>query len=51
MADGLYKNGRYDEAAALFRSLGHDATSPLAPAARFNLGNSLYQKQDYKGAI
>jgi hypothetical protein len=51
MADGLYKNGRYEEAAALFRSLGHDATAPFAPAARFNLGNSLYQKQDYKGAI
>jgi Ca-activated chloride channel family protein len=51
VADGLYKNGRYDEAATLFRSLGHDAAAPFAPAARFNLGNSLYQKQDYKGAI
>jgi tetratricopeptide (TPR) repeat protein len=50
-ADALYKNGRYDEAAALFRSLGADAASPVAGAARFNLGNSLYQKQDYKGAI
>jgi Ca-activated chloride channel family protein len=51
MADGLYKNGQYDEAATLFRSLGQDPTAPLAPAARFNLGNSLYQKQDYEGAI
>jgi Ca-activated chloride channel family protein len=51
MADGLYKNGRYDEAATLFRSLGHDASAPFASASRFNLGNSLYQKQDYKGAI
>jgi Ca-activated chloride channel family protein len=51
MADGLYKNGKYDEAATLFRSLGADPTAPLAPAARFNLGNSLYQKQDYPGAI
>jgi Ca-activated chloride channel family protein len=51
VADGLYKNGRYDEAATLFRSLGHDGTTPFAPAARYNLGNSLYQKQDYKGAI
>ncbi len=51
VADGLYKNGRYDEAATLFRSLGHDATASFAPAARYNLGNSLYQKQDYKGAI
>lgn len=50
-ADGLYKNGRYDEAAALFRALGSDPASPVAAAARFNLGNSLYQKKDYKGAI
>jgi Ca-activated chloride channel family protein len=51
MADGLYKNGQYDEAATLFRSLGVDAAAPFAPAARFNLGNSLYQKKDFKGAI
>jgi len=51
MADGLYKNGRYEEAATLFRSLGHDTSAPFAPAARYNLGNSLYQKQDYEGAI
>jgi Ca-activated chloride channel family protein len=51
VADGLYKNGKYDEAAALFRALGQDAASPLAGPARYNLGNSLYQKQDYKGAI
>ena len=50
-ADALYKNGRYDEAAALFRSLGADAASPVAGPSRFNLGNSLYQKQDYKGAV
>ena len=30
VADGLYKNGRYDEAAALFKALGSDAASPLA---------------------
>ena len=51
VADGLYKNGKYDEAAALFRALGDDAASPVAAASRFNLGNSLYQKQDYPGAI
>jgi len=51
VADGLYKNGKFDEAAALFRSLGDDPQSPLAGPSRFNLGNSLYQKQDYKGAI
>jgi Ca-activated chloride channel family protein len=51
MADGLYKNGHYDEAATLFRALGQDEKGILAPAARYNLGNSLYQKKDYKGAI
>jgi Ca-activated chloride channel family protein len=51
VADGLYKKGRYDEAATLFRSLGGDPKAPLAMPSRFNLGNSLYQKQDYRGAI
>jgi Ca-activated chloride channel family protein len=51
VADGLYKTGKYDEAATLFRALGADPSSPLAAAARFNLGNSLYQKKDYEGAV
>jgi len=51
VADGLYKNGKYDEAAALFRALGADGASPLAGPSRYNLGNSLYQKQDYKGSV
>ena len=51
VADGLYKNGRYDEAATLFKSLGDDAKSGLAGPSRYNLGNSLFQKQDYKGAV
>jgi len=51
VADGLYKNGRYDEAATIFRALGADAGQPLAFASRYNLGNSLYQKQDYQGAV
>jgi Ca-activated chloride channel family protein len=51
LADALYKNGRLDEAAALYRALGADLQSGLAPAARFNLGNTLYQKKDYKGAV
>ncbi len=50
-ADALYKNGRYDDAEAIYRSLGADAKSPLAPLARYNLGNSLFQKEDYKGAV
>ena len=51
LADGLYKNGRYDDAATLYRDLGRDPKSPLAEAARYNLGNTLFQKQDYPGAI
>ena len=50
VADGLYKAGKLDEAAALFQSLGGDA-APLAGPARYNLGNVLFQKQDYPGAI
>ncbi len=48
---GLYKNGRYDEAGALFKALGQDARAPLSAAARFNLGNALLQRQDYAGAV
>jgi Ca-activated chloride channel family protein len=51
MADGLYKNGRYDEAEPLFRSLAGDPKSPLAAPSRFNLGNTLFQKQEYQRAI
>jgi Ca-activated chloride channel family protein len=51
LADGLYRNGKFEEAEALFRALGEDAPSTLAPAARFNLGNARFQRQDYRGAI
>ena len=51
VADGLYKNGKYEEAAALFRALGADPASPVAAASRYNLGNSLFQKKDYRGAL
>jgi Ca-activated chloride channel family protein len=51
VADGLYKNGKYDEAATVFRALGADPASPVAAASRYNLGNSLFQKKDYRGAI
>jgi Ca-activated chloride channel family protein len=50
LADGLYKNARYDEAAALFGALG-EGSRDLAAASRYNLGNTLYQKQDYRGAV
>jgi Ca-activated chloride channel homolog len=51
LADALYKNGKYDEAAAVFKALGEDPKASLAAEARFNLGNTLYQKHDYPGAI
>lgn len=51
LADGLYKNGRFGEAAELWRALGQDARAPLAGPARFNLGNSLYNQKDYPGAV
>ena len=51
LADGLYKNGKLPEAAALYRSLGEDPRSPLAGPSRYNLGNTLFQQQNYKGAI
>jgi Ca-activated chloride channel family protein len=50
LADALYKNGKYDEAAAIYESLAANDRSQLAFPSRFNLGNALYQKQDYAGA-
>jgi Ca-activated chloride channel family protein len=50
LADALYKNGKLDEAATLYGSLAAPG-SALAPAAAFNLGNTLFQKQDYRGAV
>jgi Ca-activated chloride channel family protein len=51
LADGLYKNGKFEQAEPIFRSLGQDPHSPLAPAARYNLGNALYEKKEYPAAI
>jgi Ca-activated chloride channel family protein len=51
LGDGLYKNGKFDEAATLFQALGANPASPLAERSRYNLGNALYQKKDYRGAI
>jgi Ca-activated chloride channel family protein len=48
---GLYKNGKLDEAGAVYRELGANAASPLSASAQFNLGNTLFQKQDYPGAV
>jgi Ca-activated chloride channel family protein len=51
LADALYKNGRLDDAASIYESLGEDALGPLAGTARYNLGNTLFEKKDYAGAI
>jgi tetratricopeptide (TPR) repeat protein len=51
LGGALYKSGKYDEAQAHFQPLAADPRSPLAAAARYNLGNTLFQKQDYPGAI
>jgi Ca-activated chloride channel homolog len=51
LADALYKNGKLDEAKVLYEALGGDPASPLAASARYNLGNTLYQKKDYPGAV
>jgi tetratricopeptide (TPR) repeat protein len=51
VADGLYKNGKYPEAGTMYKALGQDAKSPVALPSRFNLGNTLYQQKDWKGAI
>jgi Ca-activated chloride channel family protein len=51
LAGSLLKNGKSQEAEPLLRALSSDEQSPLAAAARFNLGNALYERQDYPGAI
>jgi Ca-activated chloride channel family protein len=51
LADAYYKSGNYDEARTRYEALGADPRSPLAASARYNLGNTLFQKQDYPGAV
>ena len=51
LADALYKNGKFDEAEAHYQGLAGDVRSPLAAPARYNLGNTLFQKKDYPGAV
>jgi Ca-activated chloride channel family protein len=51
VADALYKSGQLDEAKAIYEQLAVDGRSPLAAPSRYNLGNTLYQKQDYAGAV
>jgi Ca-activated chloride channel family protein len=51
LADALYKQGKYEQAEAIYRELASDRRTGLASAAAFNLGDTLYQKQDYAGAV
>jgi Ca-activated chloride channel family protein len=51
LADALYKAGKFDEAKAIYESLATDARSPLALAARYNLGNTHFQKRDFADAV
>ena len=51
LADAFYKSGKYDEAQQRYEPLARDARSPLAAPARYNLGNTFFQKQDYAGAV
>lgn len=51
LADGLYKAGKYEEAATIYRALGANPSSELAAPSRHNLGNALYQQRDYPGAV
>jgi tetratricopeptide (TPR) repeat protein len=51
VADALYKSNKLDEARAIYEQLAADARSPLAAPSRYNLGNTLYQTQDYAGAV
>jgi Ca-activated chloride channel family protein len=51
LADGLYKNGKFDEAEVIYQALGQDPAAAVAGAARYNLGNTRFQKQDFAGAV
>jgi Ca-activated chloride channel family protein len=51
LAGALYKNGKFDDAKARYEALAGDARSPLAAPSRYNLGNTLFQKKDYAGAV
>ena len=51
LADSLVASGQVDEAIPLLSALGGRTASPLAAAARYNLGNALFAKQDFAGAV
>lgn len=50
LADAQVASGKVDEAIPLLSALGGQTASPLAAAARYNLGNALFTKQDFASA-
>lgn len=49
---GLYRLGAFDNAAFNFQQTAQSAESPeLKEKALYNLGNSLFQKEDYENAV
>jgi Ca-activated chloride channel homolog len=49
---GLYRLGAFDNAAFNFQQTAQSAESPgLKERALYNLGNSLFQKEDYENAV
>lgn len=52
LGDALYKEGRYKESQSVFESMtGSSVPKNLRQAVYYNLGNSLFQQEDYKSAI
>lgn len=51
LADALYKAGKLDEAAAIFRALGTRDEAPLAFESRYNLGNVELSRQQLGEAV
>ncbi len=51
LADALFKAGKLDEAAAIFRALGERDDAPLAFESRYNLGNVELSKQQFPAAV
>jgi Ca-activated chloride channel family protein len=52
LGDSLYKEGRYQESQKVFESLtASSVPKGLRESAYYNLGNSFFKQEDYKGAI
>jgi Ca-activated chloride channel family protein len=51
IGNALYREGKYDAAAAEYSRALSKAGKSLAPAARYNLGNAHFQQQQYTEAV